>query len=566
VIRRWLPRAVACSAVAFAAAIVMPALAAAGATAATSAIVVGSVSSPLTESGLVSIQMQAPTPISLTAVNIVSGSDVVLTVPAGEFTLTSGTNVQGTWTISSPIPQSELAFGTYQVTVTASDTGGDSINGQQAPGSLFYGLDPSVTLSTSATTLSFSQQNVTFSGQVTAYYPDGSVQAVISQPVSIQGNDGDSYTATTDSKGNYSVTAAPALYSEPAMTDSYTANVAASASVQAASSAAIGLTAQVNPVHVSVSLSTSVARFGAKVTLRGVAKQQSDGTLLPLANATMDITGTDFYSNRKVGPIHATTRSNGRFSVVLPAQPTTTWTATAAPSPYLITTGQSGSANSAVLTVSLPTRVISLRLKYNPAGQLTATGCLVLAPSVTSFPDLRPPPGSPLSLQYAASRHGRWHKLGALGAGRQACRHGVAFGQVYGSAPLSGYFRVSYGGQLRYQPTVSAVGHAATARTRFVGFDIRRRSVSRNGRITVSGELERKTAHGWTGLAGAKITILIEPPGSDPYWFKRLTVGKSGKFRSSFADPQSASWYVAYGGDSRHLSAQSNAIYVRVGH
>jgi hypothetical protein len=569
VIRRGLPLAAACSAATvavLAAVAVAPALAAsaAGAAAATSPILVDSVSSPLTESGLLSIQLEAPSAISITAVTIDSGSTVETSILGSGFSLTQGSTTDGVWTVNSPISQAALPYGTYQVAVTATDADGDNLSNGLAPESFFFGLDPSVTLNASTTTLSYSQQSVTFSGQVTADDPDGDVEIVPDQAVSIAGQDGDSYTATTDSNGNYSVTVSPDVFSESTLSDSYTASVAASSSVQAASSGMISLAAQIDPVQVTVSLSTSAARFGAKVTLSGVAMEDSGGSWAALANAPIDVTGSDLYSNAPVGPIGTTTNAAGAFSVVLPAQPTTTWTASPAPSPYL--QPESAQPNSAILRVSLPTKVTSLGLKYNPADQLTASGCLDLSSAVTSFPDLSPPPGTPLSLQYSASARGPWHTLGALGAGSQACSHGTAFRKVFSSAPVSAYFRVKYGGQLFDEPTVSAAVHAATAPTRFAGFNVKPRSVSANGHITVSGELERKTAHGWAGLANAKITIYIQPPGTGGYWIKKLRVGKSGKFRVSFAaaDLVSADWFVAYSGDSKHLRTQSNDIYVTV--
>jgi len=545
---------------------VAPALAApgAGAAAATSPIIVDSASSPVSESGLLSIQLEAPSAISITDVSIESGSTVETSILGSDFSLTQGSTTDGVWTVNSPISQAALRYGTYQVAVTATDAGGDSLSNGLAPESFFFGLDPSVTLSASTTTLSYSQQSVTFSGQVTADDPDGDADIVPDQAVSIAGQDGDSYPATTDSNGNYSVTVSPTVFSESALSDSYTASVAASSSVQAASSGTVTLTAQIDPVQVTVSLSASTARFGARVTLSGIAKQDSGGSWAALSDAPIDVTGSDLYSNATVGPINATTSSAGAFSVVLPAQPSTTWTANPAPSPYL--QPESAQPNSALLTVALPTKIASLSLKYNPEDQLTAAGCLDLSAAVTSFPDLRPPPGTPLSLQYSASSRGPWHTLGSLGAGSQACSHGTAFRKVFSSAPVSAYFRVSYGGQLFYEPAVSAAVHAATARTRFAGFNVKPRSVSRNGRITVSGELERKTAHGWAGLANAKITIYIQPPGTSGYWIKKPRVRKSGKFRVSFAasDLVSADWFAAYSGDSKHLRTQSDDIYVTV--
>jgi hypothetical protein len=579
VIRRWLSRAAArqAASAALAAAAVLagvaisPALAApvTGQATAAGSIVIDAVSSPLTESGLLSIQAEATSAITSLDANIYSGGTLELTIPASDFALTSGSTQDGIWTVATPITQAELRLGTYQVTVDATDSAGDSVTGAAAPGSFFFGLDPTVTLSASTTTLSFSQQSVTFTGQVTAYYPDGSVQPVSGQQVTIEGADGDSYTATTDSSGDYSVTAAPALYSDASLTESFTASVAASSSTQPGSSAAVDLAAQIDPVEVTVTLSSAVAKFGSPVTLSGTAKYQAGGIWLDLADATIDITGSDYYSDASVGPISATTDASGDFSVALPAQPTTTWTANPAPSGYLSTTSQPGTMlpNSALLTVSLPTEVTSLQLKYNPLGHLTASGCLALSPAVTSFPDLTAPSGTPLSLQYAASRHGPWHKLGAVAASGAACSHGTRFRTVFDSAPVSAYFRVSFGGQLFYQPAVGSSVHAATTPTRISEFRATPRSVSRHGRITVSGELERKTSHGWKGLGGGRITIYLEPAGGTSwYWIKRLNVARSGKFRVTFAASSvvSAHWTAGYAGNSSHLECQSRIVYVSV--
>jgi hypothetical protein len=577
VIRRWLPRAAACSAAiaALAAVAVAPAAlaapVAAQAVAATSPIVIDAISSPASESGLLSVQAEAPTSITSLDANIYSGSTLELNVPAADFTLTSGSADDGIWTLTSPSDLSGLAFGTYTVTVDATDSGGDTVSGAQAPGSFFYGYYPSVTLSTSATTLSYSQQSVTFSGQVTADDPDdGTAAAVpVGTTVTIAGQDGDSYTTTTtDASGDYSVTASPALYNDTSLAESFTASVAASTSMQSASSAAVGLTAEIDPVQVTVSLSSTVAKFGAPVTLSGTALYQSGGIWLPIASSTIDVTGSDYYSGTSVGPLTATTDTSGDFSVTLPAQPTTTWTADPAPSGYLSTTSQPGSQlpNSALLTVSLPTAVTSLHLKYNPLGQLTATGCLALSPTVASFADLTPPSGTPLSLQYAASRNGPWRTLGTLGASGAACSDGTRFRTVSDSAPVSAYFRVSFGGQLFYQPTAGPAVHAATTPTRISGFSATPKSVSRHGRITVSGELERKTSHGWKGLAG-RVTIYLEPAGgSSWYWIKKVNVTGSGKFRVTFAASSvvSAHWTAGYAGNATHLQSQSRIVYVSV--
>ena len=164
-------------------------------------------------------------------------------------------------------------------------------------------------------------------------------------------------------------------------------------------------------MQISVTLSKSVADFGTPVTLSGTALQESDGIWLPLADSTIDVTGTDYYSGQSVPAITATTDGSGNFSLVLPAQPTTTWTANPAPSQFLTASNsQLGLPDSATLTVVLPTRTTSLRVAYDPAGQVTASGCLGLGSAVASFSDLSAPPASrPVPAVFADCRRTMAH-------------------------------------------------------------------------------------------------------------------------------------------------------------
>ena len=186
---RHRPRRVAAAlvlAAAAGAAAAVPAAAAAN----SSPIVIDSVSSPPGEPGLLSIQAEATSNITTLTVYIDSATRPVLTIPFYDLSLTSGSAQDGTWTVQTPITTSELSLGTYQVTVDATDEAGDSLTAASAPGNFFFGLYPSVTMAASTTTLSYSEQSVTFSGQVTADSPAGSPQDVANQPVSISDSAG----------------------------------------------------------------------------------------------------------------------------------------------------------------------------------------------------------------------------------------------------------------------------------------------------------------------------------------------------------------------------------------
>jgi len=559
--RRAASVAVLAVAAAATAAVVVPVAASASA----GTIVIDSVSSPPDEPGLLSIQAEAPSNITTLTVTIDSDNRPLLTIPFYDLNRTSGSAQNGIWTVDTPIDTSELSLGTYQVTVDATDAGGDSVTAASAPDDFFFGLHPSVTIAASTTTLSYSQQSVTFSGQVTADSPAGSLEGVADQPVLITDSAGGSWSATTDNNGNYSLKITPNLAGGTGgLAGSFSASVSSSPAIAEASSPEFEMTGDIDPVQVTVALSKSVVDFGTKVALSGTALYQSAGVWLPFANSTVDISGKDHYSGRSVGPIATTTDSTGFFKVVLPAQPTTTWTANPPPSQFLTSSGsQTGLPNSATLTVILPTKTTRLHVAYNPAGRITASGCLGLGSAVASFPRLTPPAYADLYLQYSPTSRGPWRTLGPLaGRGAPKCQGGTGFSGTAGSRALSGHYRVNFTGQLLYQRSVSSAEHAATAPTRITNFSITPRAVSGHGRIRLSGQLQQK-AGGWKRLGSVRVTIYVEPAGGTTwYWFRHVKTSSSGKFRSSFADPSSGHWAVGYAGNSTHLESLSRTVYV----
>lgn len=529
---------------------------------------IDSVSSPPGEPGLLSIQAEATSNITAFTVNIDSGTIPVLSIPFYDFSLTSGSAQDGTWTVQAPITTSELSLGTYQVTVDdATDSAGDNPPVISAPDNFFFGLYPSVTMAASTTTLSYSEQSVTFSGQVTADSPDGSPEDVASQSVTVTDSDGGSWAATTDQNGNYSVTVSPNLAGGTSgLAGSFSAAVSAGPAIAQASSPQVELTGDVDPVQASVSLSKSVADFGTEVTLSGTAQYEADGIWLPFADSAVDISGTDYYSGRRVATIAATTDGSGSISVVLPAQPTTTWTANPPPSQFLTSSGSElGLPNSATLTVVLPTRTTRLHVAYNPAGQITASGCLGLGPAVSSFPDLTAPADSGLYLQYSRASRGPWRTLGPLaGGGAPKCGGGTGFAGSASSRALSGHYRVDFTGQTLFERSVSATGYASTVATRITNFSITPRTVSGHGVIRVNGQLQQKKARGWKALSGVLLTVYVKPAGSANWYFttKKLRVSSSGRFRYSYSHPVSGQWAVGYPGNSSHLESLSRILHV----
>jgi hypothetical protein len=532
------------------------------ATASGGSIVIDEVSSPPADVGLLSVTAEATSPITSLAVHLYLGSTDELDLTSSDLALSSGGPTAGTWTVTTPITTGELPVGTYQTTVDASDQGGDSISGLSA-GSFAFVVEPTVTMTPSTTTLSYTQPSVTLTGSVTGRYPDGSSQPLTGQRVTISGYSG-TWGATTNASGDYSVTITPNLQTfGPPLREIISAQVPQTSTLAAGGTPALTLTGQAANVQIRVRLSSPTVNYGQRATLSGTAQYQPGGVWKPLAGATIDVAGVDYYNQDPTPTVTAVTDAHGNFSAELPTEPSTTWTAQVQASQYLI---QGYSANptpeSAFLTVRLPTVITRLRAHFNPIGQITASGCLGLGHLKGSPADIDPPEARAFELQYSRTATGPWRDLGAMTRPGSACRASTAAGGLFGSAVLSGYYRLTYAGGVSYEPSVSSVTHAATVRTKFADFNVTPRAVSGHGRITVSGQLKQQ-AKGWRALGPEPIKILIQPHGTTKwYWYKKLRTSASGRFSVSFADPITAHWAVLYGGDNGHLESASSIIYV----
>src|SRR6185437_9151945 len=91
-------------------------------------IVIDGISAPSAETGLLSVQAEATTPITSLTVDINGTGGLALALTTSDFTQTSGGPTDGIWTVTSPIDPSVLPYGVYQVAVSAADSGGDSIS------------------------------------------------------------------------------------------------------------------------------------------------------------------------------------------------------------------------------------------------------------------------------------------------------------------------------------------------------------------------------------------------------------------------------------------------------
>jgi hypothetical protein len=526
-------------------------------------ITFSSASSPASNAGLLSIHGAAPTDISAASItaHLMSGGTDVLDV--SDFSLTSGTAQDGTWTVQTAIPEGngtgQLPVGSYAVQVDAADTGGDSVTGQAA-GTLNFLIQPTITLSASPTTVDFDHQSVTFSGTATGKSPGGTVAPLKGQQLTVRNTGGFSKTVTTDSSGAFSL---PVL--QPQLTQQYSASIPSqTATVFAGTSSNVGMTATRDPVLLTAKISAKQVKYGQAVTITGTASYQPGTTSKPLAGTTVQLYDRPPQDSNFKPFATATTAADGTFSIPFTAKGTATWTVYAGGLPnsaYLDQLLQQATVN-LPQNVALPVQLTQFKASLSPFAVLNVTGCL----SITTQ---SPPQPLPLTVEYSAGRSGPWKSLGSPGKlnGRRCGtgQRGEGFtGGVTVKLP-SAYYRVVYKGGPDDQPAATTTIHASKYVTRVASVKVSPRRVHKGGKITVSGRLQVHVKSSWRNLGGQQVLIILKPKGSKVwFWIYKVKTSSSGKFSKTFTDPTTADWSAEYLGNSQRFASRGAAFRVTV--
>lgn len=527
------------------------------------AITFDSAASPQGNAGLLSFHGTAPSDItagSITA-HLISGGTDVLEVTG--FTLTSGTAQDGTWTVGTPIPAGsgagQLPVGSYAVQVDASDTGGDTVTGHAA-GTLNFLEQPAITLSATPATVDFDHQSVTFSGTATGTPPGGgSPSPLKNTQLTIQDNGSFSKTATTDAAGAFSLTV-----QQPQL-GQYTAAIPAqTATAFAGTSAGVGLTATMDPVQLTATISAKQVNYGKAVTITGTASYRPGTTSRPLAGTTVQLySGPPQAANFKPFAT-AKTAADGTFAIHFTATRTATWTVYAGGLPnsaYLDQLLQQATV-SLPQNVALPVQLSQFKASLSPFAVLTAAGCL----TITSQ---SPPQLLPLTVQYSSRRGGPWKSLGTVTklTGRRCGtgQHGEGFTAAATAQIPSAYYRVAYKGSPNDQAATTPAIHESKYVTRVTSVKVAPRHVHKGGKITVSGRVQVLVKSAWRDLARKQVLIILKPKGSKTwFWIYKVTTSTSGKFSKTFVDPETADWSGEYVGDAQHFASRGAAFRVTV--
>ena len=136
-----------------------------------------------------------------------------------------------------------------------------------------------ITLNADRTAVDYDHQSVTFSGTVTGRWPDGTVEPLSGQTVTL-GSGGQA--ATTASDGSYTLTAKPAP-------GPYNEQLVASQTMDSAVSPGVQITANVDPVRLTATASAGKVKAGQAVTVSGTVDYEPGSQWQPFAGTQVQV-------------------------------------------------------------------------------------------------------------------------------------------------------------------------------------------------------------------------------------------------------------------------------------
>jgi hypothetical protein len=518
-------------------------------------IIVNSASSPLKESGLLTISLTASTTItSLSADLFAAGSDTPSWTVSSFNAPVAGPDGAEVYTASAPIPwgtgAGELPLGDYSIGVNASDQGGTTITDTPA-GTLGFLIEPYLTLDHQPGVISWDDRTVTFSGLVSGFFPDGSTGPVPNAVVTIQTPSGlDPVTATTGADGSYSVMT-------EVMTTQWRATVTGGAGIDTSGlkSAAAGLVITRDLSIATATLATDIG-YGKSDTVTGTVTYRSGSAWKPLPDAQVDI-----QLSQPKKALTVSTDASGNYTATFhDLTRSSEWTITAANNNPFFAPAKTTES----VTVNLPTKIADAKMSLSPFGVLAATGCV-------SFPtDSQFDPQGPVFVDYSAGPKGPWQTLGrmeALGDGAKLKCPGRAQGwsNELNVKLANAWYREQVMAEPGQESSVSKAFHLSKTVTRITGLKVSARSIAKGGSLTVSGTLQQY-ARGWKSFGSQVVLIILRPKGSKTwYWIKKPHTSANGAFTATFTDPVSADWSAAYNGSPKYFATGAKTIYVKVG-
>ncbi len=509
--------------------------------------------SPGSSVGMVSVSIAATTPLTSLTVSLYSGDPGScggtheLDLPISSFVqpAADGGNQWGTWTLSNPITTAELSLGYYQVCVSATDQGGDSLSDAYVGPLYFFDTVEFPSFSANGTSFSFDNQDVTLSGTAQLLTPAGTTTPFAGKTLDVAGTGNNNVTAVTGSDGSFSV-----KFQVP-MTGPYWVYYPNDGTA-AGSSPVINLTLTTFPVRISAALTAKRIDQGKRDSISGTVTYEDNGVRKPLAGNTVWLCSSgdpypcaSLWSSYASGS--ATTDANGKFTIRVPTAGSDVWLLQTTSSLYF-----PSATKSLPLSVVLANAITSFKAGLSSFGVVSYSGCITSTANTAQ-------------LEYSAKPAGPWRKLKVKPVTNgYTCGQGQHIGYEFSGTAVAqlaaAYYRAIAPASSQWQATVGRTVYLWKYLTKITSFAVTPRHVAKGGHIRVSGRLWTSNGHGkWRPYGHRRILVIFKYRGT---WYRypgEPLTSKAGWFSGRFAVYASSPFFAQYDGDKAHFACSSAA-------
>ncbi|AJF66484.1 hypothetical protein [Streptomyces vietnamensis] len=292
---------------------------------------------------------------------------------------------------------------------------------------------------------------------------------------------------------------------------------------------------------------------GTNVQVTGHVERYVDGTWKPFAGAPVVATGTEpgYYDRTAVNVLGgAASSATGTFSFPAKAQYSTDFVyTTLRPSVYF--QGSNHVYDKTDIAVPQQFSYSSYAITLDEYRTVTAKGRIGTGSGYCE-------PAQPVQLQASLDGGHTWRTLRSGGTDAY-CNYTLA---------TTGYESALY--RVHHPETNEFVAKTGTALkrartfTRFSAFTISPTQPVVNGKMTVSGTVQRKVGGVWKPLGGVTLTLLYKPKGETQwYWVtKTLTTNSYGNFSYRATAYGDGSWALYLNTTGSYFYSQTNAKYI----
>ncbi|MFF7597391.1 hypothetical protein [Streptomyces mirabilis] len=512
----------------------------------TGAPVFGNVGSDPSDAGFLTVAVSSDSAVTEVSADLTElrGANPA-TVAVTGFTLVSGTPQDGVW--RSPRMSQLPSYGSYDVTVSAQDSDGDSTSSAHAT---TVDVEPKPVFadrSISPAVLDVEHTHVTLSGRISLFDPiTGDTSPLAGKQLSVVAGNG--FSAVTAADGSYAIDVAPKLNglnatSVPVFLSFWIANPDGTSTYVLVDSKTLPVV--VSPSRIRLDHSSVRIKFGAKASSSGVVEYLYDGTWRPAKGVALDMA---YYAK-------ATSGADGRFTLTDPYIPydDSTFTVETSLDSYLADPYLTASHAQFKVDVINRTNICFCSSWIDEYSDLHIQGSM-------SASNGKVPPNRKLYVQQSADGKTGWKSLGWF----TTKSDGTFNLDGYVSVP-KGYWRLYSAGSSDYQPGYSNSVHFNRTATRITGFNAGPEPVRKGHTVTTTGTLQRLSGTKWVAFGKQRVYIVFQAKGKKSWTqLGSVKADSHGHFTARFTAKQDGTWVGVYLASGSYVDAESYHDYVDV--